>query len=146
VAGKKEPSSHFYMCWAQHHRNYRNSLTHTLDHPPYAGLKVLFLTGATLIEALLIKTTVLLSKKIVNRSWISKRGQLYFSPPHSSLRGTAVPKQSREANEIAAHLSGARNDRKGKVPRNDAEVLAMTKDYGILVFLIVARHKVRAEA
>ena len=48
--------------------------------------------------------------------------------------------------EIAAHLSGARNDRKGKVARNDAEVLAMTKDYSILVFLVVERHKVRAEA
>jgi len=57
-----------------------------------------------------------------------ERGQPYFSPPHSSLRGTTVPKQSRGASEIAAHLSGARNDN---------GVLAMTKDYGILVFLIV---------
>jgi hypothetical protein len=32
------------------------------------------------------------------------------------------------------------------VPRNDGGVPVMTKDYGILVFLVVERHKVRAEA
>jgi len=31
---EEEPGSHVYICWAEHRGNYRNSLTHTLDHPP----------------------------------------------------------------------------------------------------------------
>ena len=47
------------MCWAQHHENYRKSLTHTLDHQPYVDLKVLLL-----IEAIRIETIVPLPRKL----------------------------------------------------------------------------------
>ena len=59
VAGKKEPSSHFYMCCAEHCGNYRNSLTHALDHQPYIRLKVLFL-----LEAILVEPIIPLSRKL----------------------------------------------------------------------------------
>jgi hypothetical protein len=32
---EKESGSHLYICSAEHRENYRNLLTHTLDHPPY---------------------------------------------------------------------------------------------------------------
>jgi len=57
--GKKEPKSHFYMYWAEHRRNYRNLLTHTLDRQPYISLKVLFL-----VEAMLLKAIISLSKEL----------------------------------------------------------------------------------
>ena len=77
MAGKKEPPSHFYMCRAQHHRNYCNSLTHTLDPYLDIGLKVLALT-----EAILIENIVPLSKK--NCQWFldfKKESTLFFSTP-----------------------------------------------------------------
>jgi len=60
-------------------------------------------------------------------------GQLYFSA--SVVARNLAPRNNR-GGEIAAHLSGARNDkkggarndRKGKVARNDDGVRAMTKD------------------
>ena len=35
------------MCWAEHRGNYRNSLTHTLDHQPYVDPKLALLIDAT---------------------------------------------------------------------------------------------------
>ena len=61
---EKEPRSHFYMCWAEHRENYRNCLMHTLYHPPYIGLEVLYLILALTIKAALIKTIIPLSKKL----------------------------------------------------------------------------------
>jgi hypothetical protein len=55
---KKESTSHFHMYWAQHHRNYCNLLTHTLDHQTYVDLKTLFP-----IETIFREAIILLSKK-----------------------------------------------------------------------------------
>ena len=57
------------MYSAEHCGNYRNLLTHTLDHPTYVGLEVLSVIVALLIQALLgktalIKTIIPLSKQL----------------------------------------------------------------------------------
>jgi hypothetical protein len=52
------------MCSVDHYGNYCDSLTHTLDHPPYAGLEVLSLVEAFLVKTALIKTIIPLSKKL----------------------------------------------------------------------------------
>jgi hypothetical protein len=50
--------SHLYMYSTEHRGNYRNSLTHTLDHPPYIGREVVSFILALLIQALLVKTAL----------------------------------------------------------------------------------------
>ena len=52
------------MCSAEHRGNYRNLLTHTLDHPPYVGLEVLSVIVALLVKIALIKTIIPLSKEL----------------------------------------------------------------------------------
>jgi len=52
------------MCSAEHRRNYRNLLTHTLAHPPYVGLEVRSLIVVLLVTTALIKTIIPLSKKV----------------------------------------------------------------------------------
>ena len=49
------------MCSAEHGGNYRNLLTHTLDHPP---LEVLSLIVALFVKTALIKTIIPLSRKL----------------------------------------------------------------------------------
>ena len=57
------------MCWAEHRGNYRNSLTHALDDPPYVDLKVVLFIEAIqkvvlIIDAIRIVTIISLSKKV----------------------------------------------------------------------------------
>ena len=52
------------MCSAEHRGNYRNLLTHTLDHPLYVGLEVLSVIVALLVKIALIKTIIPLSKEL----------------------------------------------------------------------------------
>jgi len=52
------------MCWTQHDGNYHNLLTHTLDRRHYAGLKVLFI-----VEAILVETIIPLFKEFSIGFW-----------------------------------------------------------------------------
>jgi hypothetical protein len=73
---KKESGSHFYTCWTEYDGNYRNSLMHTRNRPPYLGLEVLFVIVALLVKTVLIKAIIpLLSKKL---SIVFKGSILYF--------------------------------------------------------------------
>jgi len=44
------------MCSAEHCGNFCNSLTHTLDHPPYVDLEILSFIVALLAKAAFIKS------------------------------------------------------------------------------------------
>lgn len=61
---EKRARSHVYIYWAEHRRNYSNLLTHTLDYQPHAGLKILFLIYAVLINFVRIDTIISISKKL----------------------------------------------------------------------------------
>ena len=54
------------MCSAEYHGNYRDSLTQTLDHQPYAGLKLELLTDAIRKAVLLIDGILMLYRYIGN--------------------------------------------------------------------------------
>ena len=60
-------SSHFYMCWVQYSENYRDFLTHTLDHQLSVVLKVLFLCKLIFLKITLVELMIPLYLK--NCQW-----------------------------------------------------------------------------
>jgi hypothetical protein len=100
--GRKKPGSRFHMCWTEYDGNYRKSLIHTPDRPPYIVLEVVFVIIPYLVKYVLIKFIITLLPK---RLSIVFEGSILFPP--SIVARSVGTKQSREANEIVTlDLSG----------------------------------------
>jgi hypothetical protein len=96
IGRKKEPSSHFYMRRAQHLGNYRKSLTHTPNQPPYVGLEVLSLIVALLVKTALVKTIILISKKL----------SIVFYAVSKTYYGVKEPRYTLVGNRLICQANG----------------------------------------